>query len=137
MGGRRSVWPDNVKVFKGGNEKVNADVWGASPRSWSVHSNPCPAEPRRLKDNDHGAVTVFRPMGDLHTPSVPKRADVSLCQPTWSEAVAETAQSCRRSDCLHEMGWDLNYKQRGGADFLLSCKHMRNIRLLGTGLPVL
>ena len=47
MAGHSSVRPDNVKVLKGGDEKVHADVWGAFLCPWSVHSNPCPAGPAR------------------------------------------------------------------------------------------
>lgn len=82
-GGHCSVWPDNVKVFKGGNEGVSVLTWEGGPRSTpalSVHSNPCPA----AQHSDRAAVTACRPMADLHRPSVPKQADVSLCQPPWS-----------------------------------------------------
>lgn len=42
-GGRRSVWPDNVKVFKGGNEEVSVLTCegGLSPRRVSL-STPIP-----------------------------------------------------------------------------------------------
>ena len=46
--GRRAVWPDNVRVVKGDDEEVSADVREASRRrSWSVHSNPRPTGPHR------------------------------------------------------------------------------------------
>lgn len=44
-GGHCSVWPDNVKVFKGGNEEVSVLTCEGGPLSTlalSVHSNPCP-----------------------------------------------------------------------------------------------
>lgn len=43
--GRRSVWPDNVKVFKGGNKEVLLLTCEGGPLS--VYSNPRPVLPGR------------------------------------------------------------------------------------------
>lgn len=72
----------------------------------SVHSNPCPA----AQHSDRAAVTACRPMPDLHTPSVPKQADVSLCQPPWSDALLRQLKAAQGHTCVR--GWGLNFKQR-------------------------
>lgn len=108
-GGRCFVWPDNVKVFKGGNEEVSVLTCEGGPLSTlalSVHSNPCSA----AQHSDRAAVTACRPMADLHTPSVPKQADVSLCQPPWSDALLRQLKAAQGHSCVHR--WSLNYKQR-------------------------
>lgn len=74
--GRCAVWPDNVRVVKRDDEEVSADVRGASRRSWSVHSNPCPtgphSSPRAMtKNNDRfPATSSHRSPADLLTPSL-------------------------------------------------------------------
>lgn len=108
-GGRCSVWPDNVKVFKRGNEEVSVLTCEGGPLSalaLSVHSNPCPA----AQHSDRAAVTACRPVADLHTPCVPKRAGVSLCQPPWSDALLRQLKAAQGHRCVQR--WSLNSKQR-------------------------
>lgn len=88
------MWPDNVKVFKGPNEAVSVltcEGGLASTPARSVHSNPC----------DRAAVTACRPMADLHTPSVPKQADASLCQPPWSDALLRQLEAAQGHAHVH------------------------------------
>lgn len=99
-GGRCSVWPDNVKVFKGPNEEVSVltcEGGLASTPARSVHSNPCPAP----QHGDRAAVTACRPMADLHTPSVPKQADAWLCQPPWSDALLRQLEAAQGHAHVH------------------------------------
>lgn len=108
-GGRCSDWPDNVKVFKGPNEEVLVLTCEGGPLSTlalSVHSNPCPA----AQHSDRAAVTACRPMADLHTPSVPKQADVSLRQPPRSDALLRQLKAAQGHTRIHR--WSLNYKQK-------------------------
>lgn len=121
-GGRCSVWPDNVKVFKGANEEVLVLTCegGLSPRRLSL-STPIPCS--AAQHSDRAAVTASRPMADLHTPSVPKQADVSLCQPPWSDALLRQLKAAQGHTRVHR--WGLSYKQRANR------RHPANLREQG------
>lgn len=108
--GRRSVWPDNVKVFKGRGKGVSVLTCerGLSPRCLSL-STPIPVPLR-------GAAAMLlsrppgRPMADLHTPSVPEQADVWLCQPLRSDALLRQLKAAQGHSRVHMYGQ--NNKQR-------------------------
>lgn len=123
-GGRCSVWPDNVKVFKG--RKWESSCWRVRGLSML---GVCPLQSlshwaAAAQRSDHAAVTGCRTMADLHTPSVPKRADVSLCQPPRPGALLRQLKLHKVTLDVHR--WGLNYKQRLGLiDNILSLKPER------------
>lgn len=105
--GRRSVWPDNVKVFKGGDKEVlllTCERWGGGPLS--VYSDPRPAA--RHRGRCYCCCCC-------HSGQAPGWPTYTLCGRTgpMSRCVrrsAETAQSCTRSHSCSQMKDELESK---------------------------